>query len=186
MGKYIGVMQHFATFYNFKPLVEIERNGSLSLMDDADRERLLPESKNLNINIYYNVYDTAQAERAKNMFDNDRVLVLEFVPDDLQTNLTPDGRRNATGYKIPFQTAINTGKLHFLQMEGLYFVLRKGDLLSDFRNSAIVQLEKVRMENATRCLLIRTACLQDRIQWDCVKLTMLYTLNPIFSQISIL
>ena len=142
MGKYIGVMQHFATFYNFKPLVEIERNGSLSLMDDADRERLLPESKNLNINIYYNVYDTAQAERAKNMFDNDRVLVLEFVPDDLQTNLTPDGRRNATGYKIPFQTAINTGKLHFLQMEGLYFVLRKGDLLSDFRNSAIVQLEK--------------------------------------------
>ena len=61
MGKYIGVMQHFATFYNFKPLVEIERNGSLSLMDDADRERLLPESKNLNINIYYNVYDTAQA-----------------------------------------------------------------------------------------------------------------------------
>ena len=92
--------------------------------------------------VYYNVYDSAQAERAKNMFDNDRVLVLEFEPDDLQTNLTPDGRRNATGYKIPFQTVINTGKLHFLHMEGLYFVLRKRDLLSDFRNTAIVQLEK--------------------------------------------
>ena len=52
MGKFIGVMQHFATFYNFKPLIEIGHNGSLSLMDDTDRERLLPESKNLNINIY--------------------------------------------------------------------------------------------------------------------------------------
>ncbi len=142
MGKYIGVVETKGTYYNFKPLVEIGRNGSLSLMDDAERERLLPESKKLNINISYNLHDSAQAERAKNMFDNDRVLVLEFEPDDLQPNLTPERRRNDTGYKIQFQTAINTGKLHLLQKEGLYFVLRKEDLLSDFRNSAIVQLEK--------------------------------------------
>ena len=142
MGKYIGIMQHSNTFYNFKPLMEIGRNGSLTLMDDSDRERLLPDSKNLNINVYYNAYDAAQAERAKNMFDNDRILVFEFEVDDLQKNLTTDGRRNPTGYKIQFQTAINTGKIHFLYMEGLYFVLRKGDLLTDFRNSAIVLLEK--------------------------------------------
>ena len=141
MGKYIGVIQHFSTFYNFKPLIEIDR-GSLSIMDDSDRERLLPESKNKNINIFYNVYDTIQAERAKNMFDNDRILVLEFEMDDLQDNINTDGRRNPTGYKISFQTAVNSGKLHFLYAEGLYFVLHKRDLLSDFRNTAIVQLEK--------------------------------------------
>ena len=134
MGKYIGVVETKGTYYNFKPLVEIGRNGSLSLMDDAERERLLPESKKLNINISYNLHDSAQAERAKNMFDNDRVLVLEFEPDDLQPNLTPERRRNDTGYKIQFQTAINTGKLHLLQKEGLYFVLRKEDLFANVKH----------------------------------------------------
>ena len=144
MAKYIGILEVVAGKYtNFKPLAEITPNGSAETIDDADRVRLLPKSKYMNIYIKYkfNTYTEMYAERSKSMLQDGRLLILEFENADreFEENTGPTGELNSTGYIADFVSFYTNDKLKDLNDEGFYECYdAKG---ADIANNPLLEIE---------------------------------------------
>lgn len=143
MGVYIGFVEKKGyeptVFFNFKPIAEI-RGQSLITLDMAALDELLPKSEKRNINFAFSWNDTEARRQVDSMFDEKTLTIFEFVPDDLQDNFKTTGERNQTGYKVQVVDFIANGKIRRLDTEGVYYAIQKKDLLSDFSNDAIVEI----------------------------------------------
>lgn len=144
MGVYIGFVEKKSyesmVFFNFKPIAEV-RGQHISVLTPAELEELLPESQKQNINFSFSWYDTEARRQVDTMFDDKTLTVFEFVSDDLQDNFKPNGERNQTGYKVQVVDLIASGKIRRIDTEGVYYAIRKNELLSNFSNDAIVEID---------------------------------------------
>lgn len=126
-------------FFNFKPIAEVKNQQLISLTSE-DLDELLPESEKRNINFDFSWNDTEARRQINAMFDEKTLIVFEFVSDDLQKNFKNNGERNQTGYKVRVVDLISSGKIRRLDTIGVYYAVRKNELLSDFSNDAIVEI----------------------------------------------
>ena len=132
MALYIGFIDIRTNFYNFKPLARIESNNTLEILTSLDRKELLPESRNENINLFYDYRQTEQSDFMKSTFHFSSLFALQFELDDLEDNYTSDGyTRNATGYKINAYKAYIDNKLKTIESCGFYYLISKQNLSDD-------------------------------------------------------
>ena len=143
MGVYIGFVEKKGyeptVFFNFKPIAEI-KNQQIVTLTSADLDELLPESEKRNINFDFSWNDAEARRQVDAMFDEKTLTVFEFIPEDLQKNFKSNGERNQTGYKVKVIDLISSGKIRRLDTAGVYYAVRKNELLSDFNNDAIVEI----------------------------------------------
>lgn len=143
MGVYIGFVEKKGNeptvFFNFKPIVEV-RGQQLVSLTPADLEALLPDSEKQNINFAFSWNDSDARRQVDAMFDEKTLTVFEFSLDDLQENYKTNGERNQTGYKVQVTDFIDSGKIRRLDSAGVYYAVRKNELISDFSNDAIVEI----------------------------------------------
>lgn len=140
MGVYIGYVEQRkvekkpdrspAVFYDFTPIGEI-RNGQVYTMTKGDRERLLPDSENHNLNLFYDW--KKDQEKMRDAFRDHVLVVFEFTANDLAENVKSNGERNTTtAYKVQAVEMLKAGKIRALSCEGIYYRVKKEDVLSDF------------------------------------------------------
>lgn len=141
MKRYIGVVNIKSNFYNFTPVGTYEDEFFIPY-SEQDVDMLLPDSIKHNINFTYNFWDDKQNEFMKDVFKEGYPVLLNCEIDELEANITPDGSRNVTGYKIQAMEAWNKGKISPLSKGGLYDVLTKENLLDDFVLKPSVRVEK--------------------------------------------
>ena len=61
--------------------------------------------------------------------------------EDLQPNFKANGDRNQTGYKVSAMEMLDEGKIRPVGNFGVYFAVRKNEVVSDFTNDTIVEIE---------------------------------------------
>jgi len=143
MGKYIGRIEEYNEFYNFKPFALINDAGKIDILSDTDRGNILPQSERMNINFFYSKYVKEDEDFVKEYFRGDPLKIFEFDLDDLEDNYSGFGR-NKTGYKVSARSVIQREKLRNLGKDGYYLVLQKKDIGSDsdFVSDKIVLLSR--------------------------------------------
>lgn len=148
MGKYIGFIEkkgYEQVFFNFKPIAEV-KGERLDVLSQADLEGLLPNSEKRNINFAYDRDDTEAKQKMDDMFGEKTLTVFEFVLGDLQDSINKyTGGRNPTGYKVQAVDLIDSGKIRRLDTAGVYYAVKRKDLISDFRNDAIVDIDSIHL-----------------------------------------
>lgn len=144
MGVYIGFVENKGyeptVFFNFKPIAEV-RGQQLITLTPTDLEELLPESEKRNINFAFSWNDAEARRQVDAMFNEKTLTVFEFESVDLQDNYKTNGERNQTGYKVQVIDLISSGKIRRLDTAGVYYAVRKDELLSNFSNDAIVEID---------------------------------------------
>ena len=75
------------------------------------------------------------------MFTQGSLAIFEFTVNELVANVKNCGERNPTGYKTQIIDMINSGKVRRIDKDGLYYIVRKSDILSNFYNDAIVEID---------------------------------------------
>ena len=144
MGVYIGYIEikgdEPIIFLNFKPIAEL-RESKVFLLSASEQEELLPESEKRNINFSFSWNDREERRQIDAMFSEKSLAVFEFTVSDLQPNIKTTGERNQTGYKVQVIEMIESGKIRSIDSEGIYHIVRKGDLLSDFTNDTVVEID---------------------------------------------
>lgn len=144
MGVYIGYIEKKgyepSVFFNFKPIAEIRNDQAIEL-SRRELEDLLPDSEKLNINFSFSWNNDSERDLMDSMFEDGSLSVFEFVSSDLQPNIKASGERNQTGYKVQAVDMINAGKIRRLSTVGVYYAVRKHELLSNFKNDAVVELD---------------------------------------------
>ena len=142
MGIYIGFVEKKGyeptIFFNFKPIAEVRGNDVLAL-PASERDSLLPKSENRNINFSYKFGSTEQRNEMEDYFSDNCLVVFEFVLSDLGDNIR-NGVRNQTGYIVNALDMIDSGKIRKIDTAGVYQVITKEDILSDFYNDPIVEI----------------------------------------------
>ena len=144
MGVYIGYIEikgdEPIIFLNFKPIAEL-RESKVFLLSASEQEELLPESEKRNINFSFSWNDREERRQIDAMFSEKSLAVFEFTVSDLLPNIKTTGERNQTGYKVQVIEMIESGKIRSIDSEGIYHIVRKGDLLSDFTNDTVVEID---------------------------------------------
>ncbi|MCD8012575.1 MAG: hypothetical protein LUG99_05285 [Lachnospiraceae bacterium] len=144
MGLYIGVIEQkvneSGAFFNFKPIAEV-KGSQVNQLIDQDQVILLPESEKRNICFMYNWNNDDERRRMDDNFSENSLVLFEFTLQDLSPNYKPNGERNQTGYKVSAMKMLDEGKIRPLGNAGIYFAVRKGEVVSDFTNDAIVEIE---------------------------------------------
>ena len=155
MGVYIGYIEKKGyeptIWFNFKPIAEV-RGTQVYQLSSTDQEELLPDSEKRNINFAFSWNDTEDRRQMDNLFDEKSLAVFEFTLHDLQPNMKPNGERNQTGYKVQAIEMISAGKIRPLSSVGVYYAVRKADLISDFSNDAIVEITTPHIRAAEQVL----------------------------------
>ncbi len=156
MGVYIGFVEKKGydptVFFNFKPIAEV-RGQQLITLTPKDLEELLPESEKRNINFAFSWNDAEARRQVDAMFDEKTLTVFEFESVDLQDNYKTNGERNQTGYKVQVVDLMSSGKIRRLDTAGVYYAVRKDELLSNFSNDAIVEIDSSCILSGDRVLV---------------------------------
>ena len=144
MGVYIGYIEKKGyeptIFFNFKPIAEV-RGSQIIALSPADQEELLPESEKRNINFAFSWNDPDDRQQMDAMFTEKSLAVFEFTLADLQPNIKTNGERNQTGYRVQAIELIEAGKIRRIDTAGVYYAVRKDELVSNFTNDAIVEFD---------------------------------------------
>lgn len=144
MGIYIGIIEKKGyeptVFFNFKPIAEVQ-NAQVISLTSQEQEVLLPESEKRNICFTYNWNDDHERLRMDAFFSEKSLVLFEFTLSDLQPNFKSNGDRNQTGYKVSAMEMLDEGKIRSVGNSGVYFGVHKNEVLSDFTNDAIVEIE---------------------------------------------
>ena len=144
MGIYIGIIEKKgydpAVFFNFKPIAEIQSTQVIQLTAQ-EQEALLPESEKRNICFTYNWNVDDERRRMDANFSEKSLVLFEFTLEDLQPNFKANGDRNQTGYKVFAMEMLDEGKIRPVGNFGVYFAVRKNEVVSDFTNDTIVEIE---------------------------------------------
>lgn len=144
MGIYIGIIEKkgydLSVFFNFKPIAEVQ-NSQVIQLTPQEQEALLPESEKRNICFNYNWNDEDERRRMDANFSEKSLVLFEFILSDLQPNFKANGDRNQTGYKVSAMEMLDEGKIRPIGNSGVYFAVRKNEIISDFTNDAIVEID---------------------------------------------
>lgn len=144
MGIYIGIIEKKGydptVFFNFKPIAEV-RNTQVIQLTAQEQEALLPESEKRNICFTYNWNVDDDCRRMDANFSEKSLVLFEFTLEDLQPNFKANGDRNQTGYKVSALEMLDEGKIRPVGNFGVYFAVRKNEVISDFTNDTIVDIE---------------------------------------------
>lgn len=144
MGIYIGIIEKKGydptVFFNFKPIAEIQSTQVIQLTAQ-EQEALLPESEKRNICFTYNWNVDDERRRMDANFSEKSLVLFEFTLEDLQPNFKANGDRNQTGYKVSAMEMLDEGKIRPVGNFGVYFAVRKNEVVSDFTNDTIVEIE---------------------------------------------
>ena len=144
MGIYIGIIEKKGydptVFFNFKPIAEIQSTQVIQLTAQ-EQEALLPESEKRNICFTYNWNVDDERRRMDANFSEKSLVLFEFTLEDLQPNFKANGDRNQTGYKVSALEMLDEGKICPVGNFGVYFAVRKNQVVSDFTNDSIVEIE---------------------------------------------
>lgn len=144
MGVYIGIIEKKGyapnTFFNFKPIAEVQNSRVISL-SPQEQEELLPESEKLNICFSHNWNDDIERHRMDEFFSERSLVLFEFTLPDLQPNFKANGDRNQTGYKVSAMEMLNRNKIRPIGDCGVYFAVKKDEVISDFTNDTVVDIE---------------------------------------------
>lgn len=144
MGIYIGIIEKKGydptVFFNFKPIAEIQSTQVIQLTAQK-QEALLPESEKRNICFTYNWNVDDERRRMDANFSEKSLVLFEFTLEDLQPNFKANGDRNQTGYKVSAMEMLDEGKIRPVGNFGVYFAVRKNEVVSDFTNDTIVEIE---------------------------------------------
>ena len=144
MGIYIGIIEKKGydptVFFNFKPIAEIQSTQVIQLTAQ-EQEALLPESEKRNICFTYNWNVDDERRRMDANFSEKSLVLFEFTLEDLQPNFKANGDRNQTGYKVSAMEMLDEGKIRPVGNFGVYFAVRKNEVISDFTNDTIVDIE---------------------------------------------
>ena len=141
MGIYIGRIDIKGMFYNFTPLFEYVNDKCIPL-DDYDYNRIIPESKNRNINFGYYHNSQEQSDFMSDHFYEDVPVVFEFELVDLDDNIDRYNERNKTGYKTRGTTIdqYNDGKIRHIDELGYSILLNENEIAGDPRKSSAVRI----------------------------------------------
>lgn len=144
MGIYIGIIEKKGydptVFFNFKPIAEIQSTQVIQLTAQ-EQEALLPESEKRNICFTYSWNVDNERRRMDANFSEKSLVLFEFTLEDLQPNFKANGDRNQTGYKVSAMEMLDEGKIRPVGIFGVYFAVRKNEVVSDFTNDTIVEIE---------------------------------------------
>ena len=144
MGIYIGIIEKKGydptVFFNFKPIAEIQSTQVIQLTAQ-EQEALLPESEKRNICFTYSWNVENERRRMDANFSEKSLVLFEFTLEDLQPNFKANGDRNQTGYKVSAMEMLDEGKIRPVGNFGVYFAVRKNEVVSDFTNDTIVEIE---------------------------------------------
>ena len=144
MGIYIGIIEKKGydptVFFNFKPIAEIQSTQVIQLTAQ-EQEALLPESEKRNICFTYSWNVDDERRRMDANFSEKSLVLFEFTLEDLQPNFKANGDRNQTGYKVSAMEMLDEGKIRPVGNFGVYFAVRKNEVVSDFANDTIVEIE---------------------------------------------
>lgn len=144
MGIYIGIIEKKGydptVFFNFKPIAEIQSTQVIQLTAQ-EQEALLPESEKRNICFTYSWNVDNERRRMDADFSEKSLVLFEFTLEDLQPNFKANGDRNQTGYKVSAMEMLDEGKIRPVGNFGVYFAVRKNEVVSDFTNDTIVEIE---------------------------------------------
>lgn len=144
MGIYIGIIEKKGydptVFFNFKPIAEVQ-NTQVIQLTAQEQEALLPESEKRNICFTYNWNVDDERRRMDANFSEKSLVLFEFTLEDLQPNFKANGDRNQTGYKVSALEMLDEGKIRPVGNFGVYFAVRKNEVISDFINDTIVDIE---------------------------------------------
>lgn len=144
MGIYIGIIEKKGydptVFFNFKPIAEIQSTQVIQLTAQ-EQEALLPESEKRNICFTFSWNVDNERRRMDANFSEKSLVLFEFTLEDLQPNFKANGDRNQTGYKVSAMEMLDEGKIRPVGNFGVYFAVRKNEVVSDFTNDTIVEIE---------------------------------------------
>lgn len=144
MGIYIGIIEKKGyeptVFFNFKPIAEVQ-NTQVIQLTAQEQEALLPESEKRNICFTYNWNVDDERRRMDANFSEKSLVLFEFTLEDLQPNFKTNGDRNQTGYKVSAMEMLDEGKIRPVGNFGVCFAVRKNEVVSDFTNDTIVEIE---------------------------------------------
>lgn len=144
MGIYIGIIEKKGydptVFFNFKPIAEVQ-NTQVIQLTAQEQEALLPESEKRNICFTYNWNVDDERHRMDANFSEKSLVLFEFTLSDLQPNFKANGDRNQTGYKVSAMEMLDEGKIRPVGNSDVYFAVRKSEVISDFTNDTIVEIE---------------------------------------------
>lgn len=144
MGIYIGIIEKKGydptVFFNFTPIAEIQSTQVIQLTAQ-EQEALLPESEKRNICFTYSWNVDNERRRMDANFSEKSLVLFEFTLEDLQPNFKANGDRNQTGYKVSAMEMLDEGKIRPVGNFGVYFAVRKNEVVSDFTNDTIVEIE---------------------------------------------
>lgn len=144
MGIYIGIIEKKGydptVFFNFKPIAEIQSTQVIQLTAQ-EQEALSPESEKRNICFTYSWNVDNERRRMDANFSEKSLVLFEFTLEDLQPNFKANGDRNQTGYKVSAMEMLDEGKIRPVGNFGVYFAVRKNEVVSDFTNDTIVEIE---------------------------------------------
>lgn len=144
MGIYIGIIEKKGytpnIFFNFKPIAEVQ-NSQVIMLSPQEQEALLPESEKRNICFSYNWNDDGERCRMDEFFSESSLVLFEFTLTDLQPNFKANGDRNQTGYKVSAMEMLDREKIRPIGNYGVYFAVRKDEVISDLKNDTIVEIE---------------------------------------------
>ena len=144
MGIYIGIIEKKgytpSIFFNFKPIAEVQ-NSQVIMLSPQEQEALLPESEKRNICFSYNWNDDGERRRMDEFFSESSLVLFEFTLPDLQPNFKANGDRNQTGYKVSAMEMLDREKIRPIGNYGVYFAVRKDEVISDLKNDTIVEIE---------------------------------------------
>ena len=144
MGVYIGYVDRKGyepqIFFNFKPIAEV-RGSQLIVLSNAELEDLLPESQKRNISLTFSWDNREERNRMDSMFGDNSLTMFEFTLSDLLPNIKPNGERNQTGYKISAMDLLDDGRLQPIDAAGVYYAVQKSEIISNFKNDTIVEID---------------------------------------------
>lgn len=142
MGIYIGFVEKKGyepmVFFNYKPIAEV-RHGEVVMLTPDERDALLPQSEKHDINFSYKFGSAEQRNEMETHFAEKSLAVFEFVLADLNDNIR-NGVRNQTGYIVNALDMIDAEKIRKIDSVGIYHIIDKEDILSDFYNDPIVEI----------------------------------------------
>ncbi|MCL1995752.1 MAG: hypothetical protein FWG63_06050 [Defluviitaleaceae bacterium] len=146
MATYLGYIEkkdpYFGggSFFNYKPIYRI-LEGNLVELTSLEKENLLPESRQRDINFAYDYKNYEQCEAMERRFSHKKLVIFEFETYDLQDNYNNRGERNPTGYKINALELIRQNKIRDIGAEGIYNLVERRAIRSDFYSDNIILIE---------------------------------------------
>lgn len=142
MGLYIGMIKKTSTengiYFNFEPIAIVEKDNVREL-SWAEKHEILPESKDIELYYHWNIEQ--ECRNMDEFFPEDSLMLFDFTLADLEDNLTRDGNRKLTGYKVSALNLIATEKIRPVGNSGVFFAIPENDVVSDFTNDAIVDIK---------------------------------------------